>query len=373
MSFELIKEDSKARLGKLKTAHGVLETPFFMPVATKASVKLITNEELEKIGYRCFISNGFILSLKPGLDVLGRAGGLHRFMNWKHPIFTDSGGFQLLSDSLHIKTIEKGIYFRNPFTKSKCFLRPEDSVRIQNRIGSDVAMCLDIVPKANQGKNVYEEAVARTHRWAERCRKAHKNRKQLLFGINQGGTFKELRKESMDGLLEIGFDGISLGGLSIGEAKEDMYSTVAYCRKMIPKELPVYLMGLGSAMEILEAIDRGVDIFDSNFPTRGGRHGLVITSKGNLNIDCSDYKNDFSAIDDECDCYVCKNHSKAYIHHLFRTKEENGLKHISYHNIYFLQKLIEKARSAIKEKKFGKLKKGFSKKFRVKESIDLIQ
>ncbi|MCX8158449.1 MAG: tRNA guanosine(34) transglycosylase Tgt [Candidatus Diapherotrites archaeon] len=365
MAFKILEKDrkTKARIGVLKTKHVSLETPFFMPVATKGSVKHITNEELGIIGYKCFITNALILSMKPSLEVIESFGGIHNFVNWKYGIFTDSGGFQILKEDLHIKTNEEGILFRNPFDNSKFFLTPKKAIEIQNRIKSDVAMCLDDVVKMGLNKEIYSISVARTQRWAEICKKNHKNRDQLLFGICQGGIYKDLRKESIRGLLDLDFNGISIGGLSIGEKKEEMYDIIRFCKQIIPEDRPVYLMGVGSARELLEAICLGVDIFDSNFPTRTARHGLAITSEGNISIENSKFKKDNSQLDKNCDCYVCKFHSKAYIHHLYKTKEENGAKYLTYHNLHFVYNLINKAKKKIKEGKLIEFKRKFNKIF----------
>ncbi len=357
--FELKQTDSKARSGTLHTAHGAIETPFFMPVATKGSVKWLTQQELAQTGTECIISNAFILYLKPGLQVIKKHGQLHDFIGWKKGIFTDSGGFQVLSKEFCKRLEEKGVHFLNPYTGKTSLFTPEKSIRIQNILGSDVAMCLDDVPLHDSTKKRLEESAARTTRWAERCLHAHKNKKQLLFGICQGGTKKELRKKSTREICEIGFDGIALGGLCIGEEKKKMLETVNAAEKEISEKLPRYLMGVGSAKELLDCISLGIDIFDSCFPARIARHGTAMTKRGNINLKNSAYRFDTKPLGKECDCVVCKSHSRSYLHHLVRTREENSQKYLTLHNLFFTQNLIRRAREAIKEGKFERLRKEY--------------
>ncbi|MBN1940815.1 MAG: tRNA guanosine(34) transglycosylase Tgt [Candidatus Diapherotrites archaeon] len=350
--FKLHAVSKKARAGTLKTAHGKIQTPFFMPVATKASVKLLSNEEVEGTGTQCLISNAFILYLKPGLETIKKHKGLRNFMQWKHSLFTDSGGFQVLSPDFCLKLSNSGVLFRNPFDGKKMLFTPELSIKIQNSLGSDVAMCLDDVPIHSSSLPRLTQAVNRTIDWAQRCKKAHKNKKQLLFCINQGGTVRELREKSISSLLEIGFDGMAFGGLCIGETKEKMFRTIGATITELPESMPRYLMGVGSIRELVESIALGIDCFDSCFPTRTARHGKAFSSKGSLNIAAAKFKNDLKPLDKECNCFVCKTHSRAYLHHLFKTKEENGMKYLSYHNLFFLQNLMKKIREDIKAGSF---------------------
>lgn len=352
--FKIKAECGKARWGVLRTAHREIETPFFMPVATKGSVKLLSNEEVESAGTECMISNGFVLFLKPGLEVIGKQGGLHKFMGWERGLFTDSGGFQVLSKDFCIALTEEGVRFRNPFDGKDMVFTPEKAIEIQSSFGSDVAMCLDDVPLHRCSVQRLEEAAKRTTEWAKRCKEAHTNDKQMLFGICQGGTDLKLREKSAREISEIGFDGIALGGLCIGEEKEKMFRAVDAAIKVIPRDKPRYLMGVGSAQELEEAVARGVDVFDSCFPTRTARHGLAFSGEGNLNIAGAKYRNDSAPIDKECDCFVCKGHSRAYIHHLFKTKEENGLKYLSYHNLFYIQRIMERIRTELKDGSFRK-------------------
>ena len=359
--FKINSTDENARAGILKTQHGKLYTPFFMPVATKGAFKWVSLQEVEKAGIECFISNAYILSLRPGLEVIQKAGGLHKFMNWNKPIFTDSGGFQLLSPEFLIKIKESGVVFRNPFDKNRDFLSPEKCMEIQQKIGADVAMALDDVPSFGSNIQRLEQSVERTFAWAQRCISSHHSKKQMLFGICQGGTSKKLRKKSAEQISSLSFDGIALGGLSIGESKKKMHEMVSLSNSVIPEEKPRYLMGLGSPAELLEAISLGVDVFDSCFPTRTARHGLAFTQKGNMGISKGAYKFDFRPIDNACDCPVCKRHSRAYLHHLFKVKEENAKLLLSTHNIHFVSTLIKQARKAIVAKRFAKLRKKFKK------------
>ena len=352
--FKIENISGNARAGILKTLHGDVKTPFFMPVATKGSVKLLSMEEVESTGTGCLISNAFILSLKPGLEVIEKHGGLHKFMNWKNPCFTDSGGFQVLSDGFRLKLSEEGVLFRNPFDGKKMMFTPERAIEIQNKLGSDVAMCLDDVPKAGDNAKRVEEAVERTALWAARCKTAHKNKKQMLFGISQGGTNLKLRKKSSAAISELDFDGVAVGGLGIGEGKKEMHSAVKASLDVIPEEKPRYLMGVGSIEEMVEAIAMGIDCFDSAFPTRTGRHGRAFSSKGNINMENTKHRFDLNPIDEKCSCFVCENHTRAYVHHLVKTKEENGMKYLSYHNLFFVNNLLRKVREKIAENDFRK-------------------
>jgi queuine tRNA-ribosyltransferase len=361
--FKIKHKDAAARAGILRTAHGNVETPFFMPVATKATMKFIDQRELLEHGAQCIIMNGFILSMKPGLDIIRKADGIHNFMNWKKSIFTDSGGFQVFSEHMFLTISDKGIYFRNPFDSSKIMLTPERSIEVQNAIGSDVAMCLDQMPLFPCKTPEIAKAIERTTRWADRCVNTHNNDKQQLFGICQGGIHKDLRKKSISGLLEHDFDGYAIGGFGLGEPHDKMLATVDYCESMLPEKKPRYLMGVGSIPEMLEAIEHGIDIFDSCFPTRMGRHGNIYTSAGQLNFKKQHYRTDFSPLDKNCDCYVCRNYSRAYLFHLFKLNESNAKHHLSYHNLYFIQEIMRQSRASIKKGKFREFRKEFMKKY----------
>ena len=358
--FRLIHSDGKARIGKLKTKHGIVETPLFMPVATKEAVKLIDTSELKEMNVQGIISNAFLLSLKPGLDI---AKDLHKFMDWDRIIFTDSGGFQILSMNNVFKGIKKnGINFKNPFNGEEHLLTPEKVMEIQKILGSDVAMALDHMPLYGLDFKKIKEAVDDTHRWAEICLEK-KNEKQLLFGIAQGGIYPELRKKSTEFINSLGFDGVALGGLCIGESKEEMHKMIKLSIPLI-KDKPRYLMGVGNPVDLINCIGEGIDIFDSVFPTRNARHGHVMTKKGVVNIENSRYRKDFSALDENCRCKVCRKYSKAYINHLFNSTEYLGLRLATYHNLFFIQNLIKDVKKAIKEENFDKFKKEFTENYK---------
>lgn len=363
--FEIAQKSSSsaARAGVLHTAHGLLPTPFFMPVATKGAVKNISHPELAGMGVECFISNAFINYLKPGLPLIEKAGGIHKFFGWEKGIFTDSGGFQLLSKDFLDRVTEKGVYFRNPFDKSLHLISPEGAIRIENSLASDVAMCLDHVLPFGASRLAHFDAMVRTTEWALRCKNAHKNPRQLLFGITQGGTFLDLRKKSTIAMEAIGFDGLAIGGLCIGEDPNTMHKITEYSKKFIAEGRPIYLMGVGSPLEILNLVGRGVDIFDSAYPTRMARHGLIFTRRGQIRIDKSIHKESFAPLDKDCNCFVCKNHSRAYLHHLFKTYEQNGHMLLSFHNTFFIASLMNEIRTAIKENNFEEFKADFEKEY----------
>jgi len=369
--FEIIHSDknSNARTGVLNTAHGKVLTPFFMPVATKGAVKYISKAQLKEMGIECLISNAFINYLKPGLPLIEKAGGLHKFMSWEKSLFTDSGGFQLILNHFSPSVSDKGVAMTNPFDKSRELITPEKAIEIQAVIGSDVAMVLDHQPVFGKSRKDYLEATIRTIEWAQRCKQTHDNYKsktnprQLLFGIVQGGNCVDIRKKCALALTQIGFDGISLGGFGIGEAQEDMYRIISSVKSVLPENNPTYIMGIGSPIELLNAISKGADMFDSAYPTRMARHGKIFTHNGPIQIDRGVYKTDFSPLDSECDCFVCRQHSRAYLHHLYKTYEQNGEMLLSYHNTYFMVQLIKKSREAINENRFSKFVADFSKKY----------
>ena len=363
--FKLINEDEKsfARVGKLKTAHGTVKTPFFMPVATKGSAKLISQGQLKELGTTAIIANSYLLYLKPGVDLVEEVGGMHKFMNWDNCIFTDSGGFQILSPEFLIKGTSKGVLFKSPFDGQEHLISPEKAMEIQNKLGSDVAMVLDDVPHYGLKYDIYAKSVKRTRDWAKKCKAAHNNDKQLVFGIAQGGTHKDLRARSIADLKELDFDGLALGGLCIGEPKKLMLETVQFSAPLLPKEKPHYLMGVGSPDDLLECINLGIDAFDSCFPTRMARHGVAFTSKGTTNLVKSVHAKNLGPLDNDCDCFVCKNHSRAYLHHLFKVKEFNSSMLLSYHNTYFIQKLMAKTIKAIEKNEFQEFKQDFIAKY----------
>lgn len=359
--FEIERGDKGARAGKLITAHGAVNTPCFMPVATKGSVKTLTSDELGDLDIEALISNAFVLYLKPGVDVIEKAGGLHSFMNWEKTIFTDSGGFQILKEEFAPEVTDKGVTFRSPFDDTRHLFTPEKCIEVQEALGSDVVMVLDDCPPYGKDHDYMKDSVTRTTDWAKRSKQAHKLDNQLLFAIVQGGTFRDLREKSARDLVEIGFDGYGIGGLSIGEPKEKMLEVLEYTLPLLPKERPRYLMGVGSPVELLGSISLGSDIFDSAFPTRNARHNSVYTWNGNYNITRGKYAKDFSPLEEGCACYACENYTKAYIRHLMGVYETLGMRLITIHNLHFTRGLMKKARDAILENRFSKFKSEFSK------------
>ncbi|MCU0642538.1 MAG: tRNA guanosine(34) transglycosylase Tgt [archaeon] len=362
---------TKARVGVLSTRSGKIETPFFMPVATKTAVKHISACDLHKMEAKAVISNAFVLFLRPGCELIKKMGGIAKFMSFNGIVFTDSGGFQMYSPRLYVKSKEDGVVFRNPYTLQKLFVTPEGDMEIQLALGSDVAMCLDVMPLISESKESIAEAVRKTGRWAKRCKVHHdklqnklkEGKKQLLFGIIQGGIHSDLRKISARELVEMDFEGYSIGGLALGEPKEEEYKMIEVCKKIIPEDKPVYLMGAGDPLELLEAISRGVDIFDSRFPTQNARRGAIFTSEGRINLTAGKFREDKNPIDSSCSCFVCKNYSRAYIRHLLLQEEGAGLRLASYHNLHFLQRLMEDAREAIKKGKFAEFLRVCRKNF----------
>ena len=356
-------KQSGARYGVLHTPHGDVETPIFMPVGTQASVKFVSPEELYEMGAQIILSNTYHLWLRPGGDLVEKAGGLHTFMNYKRPILTDSGGFQVFSLSENRKITEEGVEFKNHINGAKEFMTPEISIQTQNQLGADMIMSFDECPPYPVTHEYMKNSVERTLRWAKRGKDAHKNKKQALFGIVQGGEFEDLREYSAKKTVEMDFLGYSIGGTSVGESKEVMYKMVDYAIKHLPEDKPRYLMGVGSADAILESVLRGVDMFDCVLPTRIARHGTLMTSEGRVNIKNKKYEYDFNPIDSECDCYACKNYTRAYVRHLVRVNEGLGLRLASLHNLRFLIKLMEDVRLAIREDRFLDFKNDYFEKF----------
>jgi queuine tRNA-ribosyltransferase len=357
--------ESSARAGELHTAHGVVKTPFFMPVATKLTVKHVSPMEVEQMGGQALITNAYISSLRPGLDIVKEAGGVHGLMNFKGCVFSDSGGFQMLSESFLHEVNDKGVRLADHFSGKKLFMKPEDIIKIERELGSDVAMCLDHVPGVKGSEAVIGDAVKRTHLWAGRCKRYHdahdgKNyygRRQLLFGIAQGGLHQSLREKSAKFIDELGFDGNAIGGLCIGETSEQMFKATKWQMQHLSPEKPRYLMGVGSPEDIIEAVSLGVDCFDSIYPTQNARHCNMFTNQGKIKLDRGAYKHDKGPLDPECDCYVCKNFSRAYLHHLSRSFEWTHHRYLSYHNVHWLIKFMERVRSAIDKGEFSDFKK----------------
>lgn len=366
VEFKLIKEssDSMARLGELKTPHGLIETPVFMPVGTRATVKAMTPEELKDLGSQIILSNTYHLYLKPGHKLIEDAGGLHKFMNWDRPILTDSGGFQVFSLGDLRKISEEGVEFRSHIDGSKHFISPEKSIEIQNSLGSDIMMAFDECIPYPASHDYAKQSMERTTRWARRCKEYHKDwEKQGLFGIVQGGMYKDLRKQSAKDLVEMDFPGYAIGGLSVGEPRDIMCEMLEFTTPLLPKDKPRYNMGVGSPDYLFESVIRGIDMADCVLPTRIARNGTVMTSNGRLVIKNAKYKKDFNKLDEECTCYTCSNYSRAYIRHLFNLNEILGARLATIHNLHFLINLMENIKIAIKEDRLLSFKDEFYDKY----------
>ena len=361
VTYELIKEvkQGKARRGRLHTPHGTFETPMFMPVGTQATVKTLSPEELYDMESQVILANTYHLFLRPGSELVKKAGGLHKFMNYKRGMLTDSGGFQVFSLGEMRKITEEGVMFRSHIDGSKQFLSPEVSVRVQEELGADIAMAFDECIPYPSDFNYTKKSTERTTRWAERCLKAHTRPDQALFGIVQGGMFPELRKMSAESLLEMDFAGYGIGGLSVGEPKPVMYDMLDQTTDWMNKQKARYLMGVGTPDCIVEGVNLGVDMFDCVFPTRVARNGTAMTARGRLVIRNAVYAEDFRPIDENCSCYTCRNFSRAYIRHLFKAEETFGLRLLSIHNLHFLLDFAKKIRDSIEQDRFAEFRKEF--------------
>ena len=366
IKYELIKNDGKARLGKIMTNHGEYETPMFMPVGTLANVKTLTPEQVSETNAGIILSNTYHLWLRPGEDIIKNAGGLHKFMNYNGPILTDSGGFQVFSLAKNKKKdiTEEGVHFKSHIDGKNLLLTPELSIEIQNKLDSDIAMSFDECIPYPSDYEYTKKSTERTIRWAKRGLDVHKNENQSLFGIVQGGEYEDLRKYSAQETVKMNFDGYSIGGTSVGEGKETMYKMIDYAIEYLPTDKPRYLMGVGDPIDLLEGIERGIDMFDCVLPTRLARHGNAFTRTGKINIKNKKYKEDFTPIEENCDCYTCKNYTKAYIKHLINCEESLGGTLLSIHNIRFLIKLTEEIRESIKQNKFQEYKQEFINKYK---------
>lgn len=362
VTYELIKEDSRtsARRGIVHTPHGDIQTPVFMPVGTQATVKAVFPEQLKKMGAEIILSNTYHLYLRPGHELVKEAGGLHKFMNWDRAILTDSGGFQVFSLGKLRKITEEGVKFSSHIDGSKHLLTPEKAIEIQNALGSDIMMAFDECAPYPADRTYVKNSLERTTRWLKRCKDAHKNTEnQALFGIMQGGMYKDLRKQSAEEIVEMDLPGYSIGGLSVGEPKEIMLDVLDECVDYLPKEKPRYLMGVGTPDYLFEGVERGIDMFDCVLPTRIARHGLVMTHDGRVNIKNAKYERDFSPLDPDCDCYTCRNYSKAYLRHLFKADEMLSAMLLSHHNLHFLVNMMKNIRKSIEEDRFLEYKREF--------------
>ncbi len=365
--YRLISKDGNAKRGELVTVHGTVQTPLFMNVGTAAAIKgAVSTMDLQEIGTQVQLSNTYHLHVRPGDKVVKQLGGLHRFMNWDKPILTDSGGFQVFSLAGLRKIKEEGVYFNSHVDGRKIFMGPEESMQIQSNLASTIAMAFDECPPHPATREYMENSVARTTRWLERCKKEMDrlnsledtiNPKQMLFGINQGGTFEDIRIEHAKRISELDLDGYALGGLAVGESHDEMYRILEETVPYLPLEKPTYLMGVGTPENILEAVERGVDFFDCVYPARNGRHGNAYTNHGKMTLLNAKYELDDRPLDSTCGCPTCKNYSRAYIRHLLKAKEMLGMRLLVTHNLYFYNKMMEEIREAIEQKRFSEYKK----------------
>ena len=371
LEFEIKKVDKKtgARLGVMHLPHGDVETPVFMPVGTQATVKAMTPEELKNdVKSHIILGNTYHLYLRPGHELIKEAGGLHKFMNWDRNILTDSGGFQVFSLGDLRKITEEGVEFRSHINGEKHFISPEKAMEIQNALGSDIMMAFDECAPYGASYDYIKKSMERTTRWAKRCKEAHKNTdKQNLFGIVQGGFYKDLREKSAKDLIELDLPGYAIGGISVGEPKKDFLEILRHTAPLLPENKPRYLMGVGSPDYLIEAVCSGVDMCDCVMPTRMARNGTAMTHHGQVNLLNACHTHAFETLDDECDCYTCRNYTRAYIRHLFKVKEILGARLLSIHNLRFLVKLMEDVREAIKEDRLSEFRSEFFKKYGYEE------
>jgi Queuine/archaeosine tRNA-ribosyltransferase len=361
MKFELKNTDNKARLGKLTFERGEVNTPAFMPVGTYGTVKAMTVDEVRDLGAEIILGNTFHLSITPTTEVMGAHGDLHDFMNWSGPILTDSGGFQVFSLGKMRKITEQGVKFRSPKDGSAIFMGPEESMQIQHKLGSDIVMIFDDCTAYPAEKNVVDQSMQLSLRWAKRSLEEHQRlkNKNALFGIIQGGMHKELRLQSTESLIEMGFDGYAIGGLSVGEPKEEMMDVLSYLPEYMPSNKPRYLMGVGTPSDLVEGVACGVDMFDCVMPSRNARNGYLFTSEGVVKIRNAKHKKDTRPLDPNCNCTTCKNYSRAYLHHLQKSNEILGSRLNTLHNLFYYQHLMKSIREAIKSNKFSDFRKRF--------------
>ncbi len=363
--YELIHtcKQTGARYGILHTPHGSFETPIFMPVGTKATVKTLENAEIKEASDGLILGNTYHLWLQPGDEIVKMHGGIRGFSQWDGALLTDSGGFQVFSLSNLRKISEEGVQFRHHKSGEKLFMSPEDSIRIQENLGADIIMSFDECPPFHADKDYMKQSVDRTIRWAQRGKDAHTRKDQALFGIVQGGPDKDMRKYCLEELMKIGFDGYSIGGLSVGESKEEMYEMLEYLQDVMPQDKPRYLMGVGAPEDLVVGSKYGIDMFDCVLPTRLARHGAVLSHTGRFNITKKEFEKDMSPIDSECDCKVCKTYTKSYMRHLFKADESLGQRLLSYHNLYYLKTLMNDIRESIKNDTLGDFLEEFEKKY----------
>ena len=349
MKFTVLKTRGAARAGLLELPHGVIETPVFMPVGTLASVKTMLPEDLKQLGAPIILNNAFHLHLRPGAEVVKQAGGLHRFQNWERPILTDSGGFQVFSLAKLRKVTDEGVHFQSPIDGSKHFFTPESVIELEETLGPDIGMILDDVIALPANFHDAARAMRRSVAWAQRAANHRTRADQAIFGIIQGGTYEELRRESVQSTVEIGFDGYAIGGLAVGETAAEMDAAVEFTAALLPQDKPRYLMGVGTPRDLEAGVKRGVDMFDCVLPTRLARHAVAVTSEGNLNLRKSVYKFDFGPLDPTCECFVCRDFTRAYIYHLSKCNEMSGARLLTFHNLWFYQQWMRNLRNWILE------------------------
>jgi queuine tRNA-ribosyltransferase len=366
LKFEILREDGAARRGTLTLAHGAVDTPAFMPVGTYGTVKAMSPLELEGLGAQVVLGNTFHLWLRPGLEVIEAHGGLHHFMGWRHSILTDSGGFQVFSLGALRKLSEEGVAFQSPIDGDKCFLTPEESMRIQRVLDADIVMVFDECTGYPASLDEAAASMRLSLRWAQRSKQAHADNPNALFGIVQGGMHEALRDESLGGLAALGFDGYAIGGVSVGEPKEDMERIVAHTAPRLPRNAPRYLMGVGTPEDIVHAVSSGIDMFDCVLPTRNARNGWLFTRFGDVKIKNARHRADAGPLDPECACYACRNFSRAYLHHLHRTREILGARLNTIHNLHYYQELMGGLRNAIAD---GTLA-AFRERFRARRMVE---
>ena len=364
VKYQLLHQDGNARYGTLSTNYGTFETPMFMPVGTQATVKTLEPRELKEMNAGVILSNTYHLWLRPGEDIVDKAGGLHKFMNYDGPILTDCGGFQVFSLASPKDINEDGVHFKSHLNGESLFLTPEKSIEIQNKLDSDIAMSFDECIPYPATYDYVKKSTERTLRWAKRGLAVHNNERQSLFGIVQGGEYQDLREWSAKETVKLNFDGYSIGGTSVGEDKPTMYKMIDDGIRYLPQDKPRYLMGVGDPIDILEGVERGIDMFDCVLPTRLARHGHAFTKYGKINLKNAKYKEDFSVVDENCDCYACQHYTKAYIRHLIVADETLGQRLLSIHNLRFLIRLTEEIRDSIKRDSFLEYKKQFIKNYR---------
>ena len=366
ITYELLHvcKQTGARRGIVHTPHGDIQTPVFMPVGTQATVKSMTSEELKEVGAQIILANTYHLFLRPGHELVKEAGGLHKFMHWDRPILTDSGGFQVFSLGALRTISEEGVEFRSHLDGSKQFLSPEKAMEVENALGADIIMAFDECCPYPSTYEYTKKSMERTTRWAKRCKEAHSRKEdQGLFGIIQGGFYKDLRKQSAEDLIKLDFPGYAIGGISVGEPKEEFLDILQYTTPLMPENKPRYLMGVGTPDYLVEAAIAGIDMCDCVIPTRLARHGTAFTSKGKIVVRNAIYERDFNPLDDECDCYACRNYTRAYIRHLVKTNEILGIRLLSIHNIKFLTNLMDKVRIEIERDNLGSFRKEFYRKY----------